>query len=555
MSLTLTVTALNMDVYTHYSAIYGDDRLDQDFYNKTETKCKRIRVTRTEGWNNTEATLTDITHILFSASDDAALRAVFDNQNITVDLVEFYIPPAQWYLGSSNTPANIYIGSNLTTMNKWSAQNATLVTGPVPVSSDTGTGKWVTINPQAVADYLGPNGHSLVMLPPDSGHEGYAVRERYTDVFVQIRVTYHYHNSELSISGTPAFGSTITANLTTYLSSYTHKIEYKLNDSAKTTVTLAAGTTSHTFTIPNAWMNQIPNATSALITATLTTYDGSTVVGDQSVQNVTATVPASVVPSPGSISYTVSNPLAVPITNKSLVAALSGQAGVYSSTIKSYTLQCEGYTSQNSNLTVEIITRVPGSATRTLAITATVLDSRGRSASTTLNVTVYEWDVPYFSALEYYRCNSYGTKSEDGRYLRIACTYACYPVTVGSTNKNSITAHTYKIVTKDGSTTIAQGTLSGSAQVVGGGNLSPDEEYYLQLTLTDGVETIVYQYNLYSSAYVIHFRNGGTGVAFGMAADANNTVKINPNWVLIIGNNIDVGAKLADLESRLAALE
>lgn len=500
----------------------------------------------------------------FSQANVNELKAINDNQNTTVDKIEIWLPKYDG-INARCVVGQMQLGASRLTLSQASTSghrpmgtdfdflNPITITSPgYNISED---GIWYEITSAMYLNIF--TGQQGFIFGYNSSSAPSQTLFYYTaETAPQIRVTYHYHNSELTLdASSAAFGSTITANLTTYLSTYTHKLEYKLNDSAKTTVTLAAGTTSHTFTVPNAWMNQIPNATSALITATLTTYDGSTVVGDQSVQNVTATVPASVVPSPGSISYTVSNPLAVPITNKSLVAALSGQSGVYSSTIKSYTLQCEGYTSQNGSLTVETITRVPGSATRTLAITATVLDSRGRSASTTLNVTVYEWDVPYFSALEYYRCNSYGTKSEDGRYLRIACTYACYPVTVGNTNKNSITAHTYKIVTKDGSTTIAQGTLSGSTQVVGGGNLGPDEEYYLQLTLTDGVETIVYQYNLYSSAYVIHFRNGGTGVAFGQAADANNTVKINPNWVLIIGNNIDVGAKLANLESRIAALE
>lgn len=502
----------------------------------------------------------------FSRSNVSELKAINDDQNITVDKIEIWLPK---YSGITARciVGQMQLGASPLTLATASTQRYTpdpqtdfAFLNPINITSPgyniSGDGIWYEITAQMYSNIF-TNQQGFIFGYNSSSAPSTDLFYYTAETAPQIRVTYHYHNSELTLNASSAaFGGTITANLTTYLASYTHTIEYKLNDSAKTTVTLAAGTTSHTFTIPSNWMNQIPSATSATITVTLTTYDGSTVIGDLSTANFIATVPASVVPSPGSIAYSVSNPLAVPITNRGLTASLSGQAGVYSSTIRSYTLQGEGFTSVNQALVIDPIQRIAGqSQSRTLSVTATVTDSRGRSASTTLNITVYEWDVPYFSALEYYRCNSYGTKSEDGTYLRIACTYACFPVTVGSTNKNSITEHTYKIVSKDGSTTIAQGTLSGSAQVVGGGNLSADDEYYLQLTLTDGVTTIVYQYLIYSSAYVIHFRNGGTGVAFGQAADANNTVKINPNWVLIIGNNIDVAAKLADLESRVAALE
>lgn len=482
------------------------------------------------------------------------LRAINNDQNITVDMVELWLPQADSDAGVNYRTRTMTVGSTTrqysditgTKASELVANNSTDVNGP---AYNAKTGVWVQGSVAAFQAMLA-NESGLIIKPRGNGVL-YAATG-----YPQIRVTYHYHNSEPSFSGDSCeFGSAVTVNLTTYHSGYTHKLVFSVGSSSST-VNLAAGVTSYAFTPPVAWISQLPNSVQGVLSVKATTYDGSTIIGDEPTAQIPINVPASVVPSPGSITYTVSNPLAVPITNRGLTASLSGQAGVYGSTIRSYTLQGEGFTSVNQNLVIDPIQRIAGqSQSRTLAVTATVTDSRGRSAFTTLNITVYEWDVPYFSALEYYRCNSYGTKSEDGGYLRIACTYACFPVTVGSTNKNSITAHTYKIVTKDGSTTIAQGTLSGSAQVVGGGNLSADEEYYLQLTLTDGVTTIVYQYLIYSSAYVIHFRNGGTGVAFGQAADANNTVKINPNWVLIIGNNIDVAAKLADLESRIAALE
>lgn len=373
-----------------------------------------------------------------------------------------------------------------------------------------------------------------------------------TQDFPVLTVDYSNKISAITPSAsTVAMGGSFSVSLSVSRSEYTHKITCVFG-SRRITQNLAAGVTSCTLQIPVEWCTQVPNAVSGVGTVTAETFEGSTSLGTSSAR-ITFTVPVSVVPSPGSISYTVDNPLNIPISNRGIVASLSGQAGVYGSTISAYVLQSEGFSSSSENLVIDSITRIPSSSqVRTITISATVTDSRGRSATTTRNVDVYEWDVPYFSALEYYRCNSAGVKSEDGHYIRVQGTYACF----SANNRNSISPCTIKIVPKRGGTEIDGGQLAqNTPKVVGGGSLSSDDEYYLRLTLTDRVTSIVYQYNIFSSVYVIHFRNGGTGVAFGMAAVDNNTVKINPNWALIIGNDIDVAAKLANLESRIAALE
>jgi hypothetical protein len=59
-----------------------------------------------------------------------------------------------------------------------------------------------------------------------------------------------------------------------------------------------------------------------------------------------------------------------------------------------------------------------------------------------------------------------------------------------------------------------------------------------------------------TSQYTMFFKRGGQVVAFGKEASValEKAVEISEDWQLLVGG-IDVMAKLADLETRLAALE
>ena len=65
---------------------------------------------------------------------------------------------------------------------------------------------------------------------------------------------------------------------------------------------------------------------------------------------------------------------------------------------------------------------------------------------------------------------------------------------------------------------------SGTAAILGGGNLAVDASYNVTLTLTDTVGTVsVYSLTIPSAAYVMHIKKGGRAVGFGTAAGADET--------------------------------
>ena len=88
---------------------------------------------------------------------------------------------------------------------------------------------------------------------------------------------------------------------------------------------------------------------------------------------------------------------------------ISGAAGVYGSTIKSYSITTSpsvGSTTASSFTTGTIYSY------GTITVTAKVTDTRGRTATKTTTFYVYYYAAPYFSSVEAYRCNSSGTQDD-----------------------------------------------------------------------------------------------------------------------------------------------
>ena len=114
--------------------------------------------------------------------------------------------------------------------------------------------------------------------------------------------------------------------------------------------------TSLTFTPPMSDCEQITGSAKGTATIRVDTYNGSTKIGSSS-KNFTLNVPTSVVPSFSGISFTridgdVPASWGVYVQGKSKVtAAITGAAGAYGSTIKSYSISGGGYSGTESSLT------------------------------------------------------------------------------------------------------------------------------------------------------------------------------------------------------------
>ena len=173
--------------------------------------------------------------------------------------------------------------------------------------------------------------------------------------------------------------------------------------------------------------------------------------------------------------------------------------------------------------------------TGTVNVTAKVVDTRGRMATKTTSFYIYPYAAPYFTSVEGYRCNSSGTRDDaNGTYAYVKAGFNCYSVN----SKNSVTGSmTLKQV--GGSYTTSKTITSGTANIVGAGNLASDATYQATLTLTDTVGSVTtYVVEIPSAAYIIHVKKGGRAVGFGMAAGEDNTVSFG--WPVKLATPLEV---------------
>lgn len=334
--------------------------------------------------------------------------------------------------------------------------------------------------------------------------------------------------------------SSITMTISPVNLAYTHTVVWTFGNETSTS-TLAAGVTTATWNIPLSFCNQIPNATSGTASAVLTTYNNGTAVGNPVTYTFTITVPASVVPTAGSLS---SSPVTTgaPASWSSIYVqgfsiarmTLPSVSGAYGSTISSVVFSGTGW---SVNGTASGTSYVGDSAALTTSGTNTlkaiVTDSRGRTCQKTLNVTVTSYSTPRISSATVRRCNSSGTLSETGTNALVTVVFSY--ASVGGNNV-ATTASWYQINSMGTWNNGTTGYTSNVAFKIGNDDMGADHTHNIKVTISDSVgNSVTSVITLPTATYVLHFKNGGTSVAVGQAATDNTTFVVNPTWDAYIG--------------------
>lgn len=310
-------------------------------------------------------------------------------------------------------------------------------------------------------------------------------------------------------------GSSWSAPIDRASTSFTHDVKFTFGSN---TQTLTGQTTSVAFTIPLAWLNAIPNSTSGTMSIVLTTKNGSTVIGTKTYSS-TVTAPSTVVPTFASLGLTrVDGPVpaawAAYVQNKSKATlTINSPAGIYGSTIKSYKIVGAGATKTTQTATFDLPT------SGNITFTATVTDSRNRTFSRSVSITVLAYTPPTLAKVEIDRALSTGVPNTDGTYVRVLVD----DVVDSVSGKNTPISRTIDYKTTAASTWTAAGSYSdNTAAVIGGGAISIDNDYNVRVTLTDAFTTVVSTVTVTSSFVLIDFLSDGKGIAFGKASSKSN---------------------------------
>ncbi len=312
-------------------------------------------------------------------------------------------------------------------------------------------------------------------------------------------------------------GSAVTINTPRASSSFTHDLAYAFAGSSY--VSIATGvTTSRSWTVPLSLANSIPNATSGTVTIRCITKNGSTTVGTKTVL-LTAKVPTTVVPTISSVALSeattgIAAQFGAFIQHKSKVKTTITAAGVYSSTIKSYSTTFSGKTYTGASWTSGVVTQ-----SGSLSMVTTVTDSRGRTAKKTTTVSILAYNPPKISAFHAARYDANGNADPDGIYLSVA--YAYSVTSLGSKNTASAVISWKQSTATSWTTLLTNTALSANTTAKPKTpTFSLDYQYDVRITVTDWFgSSATYNGVLPSGAVILDIKADGKGIAFGKTCE------------------------------------
>lgn len=164
----------------------------------------------------------------------------------------------------------------------------------------------------------------------------------------------------------------------------------------------------------------------------------------------------------------------------------------------------------------------------TLPSGMTLTDSRGRtSAAATVSISVVAYSPPSFSSYNSQRCNSGGTLTDDGTYIKGTVSYSF----ASCSSKNTVTRSTYYRVAGSSTWTNASASFnSGTAFTFGGGKISTETSYEVRYDLKDAFSTISITDIVSTASVVMDFKSGGKGVAVGKVSETDNCFEVSEKW-------------------------
>ena len=349
-----------------------------------------------------------------------------------------------------------------------------------------------------------------------------------------------------SISISPAsvsLGNSIAVTISRASSAFTHTLQHDFAAGKWTTFATNAATSASLATSLS-WAARIPSSTSSTGRIRCLTYSGSTLIGEKIV-NFTGTVPPEVIPVINTITVNetvagLEKQFGAFIQGKSVPKITVSAAGAQGSTISTYVTSIGGSNYAGSSFTGKLL-NTAGS----IPVTAKVTDSRGRSASKTVNVTVVPYSPPNISSFTVGRCTSNGTPNSDGTYVQLKATGTI----AGCNNQN---ANSWSLQYKPTSSSTWLPLLSGTgfqinvsqAKTITGGFLTTST-YDFQLNVKDYFTTATSAKAIPTAFALMNFRPTGKGLAIG---------KISEKDVLEVGVPAEFSGTVKVLNKELSTL-
>ena len=311
-------------------------------------------------------------------------------------------------------------------------------------------------------------------------------------------------------------GTVVRVSFSKPVSSFTQSAHMVINGTVYS-ICKDSSATYIDWTIPLAVMNHIPSATSGRFTIYNDTFNSGSLLGTTST-TINVTVPSNINPTIGSLSITridngVPTAWGVYVKGKSKAKlTINSSAGTYGSWLTSSSISGAGANWNGSDITSGEIWH-----TGDISFTATVTDSRGRSASTSSSITVYDYWPPVINSCTATRCNSNGTYNPEGTYANVQINYSFASVNGKNTNGGGVWIR--KKGATDWGTEIA--LTNATSKVIGGGTVDPNFSYEVFFRAKDAFNNIDRVIDLPSAKVTMDFKAGGNGMAIGKVSESD----------------------------------
>lgn len=276
----------------------------------------------------------------------------------------------------------------------------------------------------------------------------------------------------------------------------------------------------------------------AVMTAHYTMYAGTAkITADYTgyAARISGSVPQALLPAAGTLTAAEENSL-VPAGWGVYVQGISrvrvtaaGASAPAGATIVAYAFG--GAAQQNEN---SALIALP--AAGSVSVPVCVTDSCGRTAAQDLLLTVESYSPPVLTGIRSQRCTADGTADENGTCFCARFTRA--GSTLGGENPLTVTCAWKKVTQEEygEAVTLAQDTAVLDAALEAGAS------YTVRYTVRDAFHSAEYEDYVSSTVYLLHFLKGGTGIAVGKAAEAENCFDVG--LAAQFRRDVDVGGTL-----------
>lgn len=372
------------------------------------------------------------------------------------------------------------------------------------------------------------NGSFSLLFRKIANSAGSASNVYFSDISIVVDYTNPLSTFTLNKTTLDA-GTALGVTISRADNSYTHKVTYAFGTRSHTQTGIG---TSASYTIPLAWLDQIPNAVSGTGSVTVETLNSAGAsMGSRSV-NFTLTAGAGVVPSAGTLTAALVDGLggAYIQGHSRCKATLSGYTAGTGATVAAVTITGNG-NSANANTLTSSLLRTAG----TVTFTATVRDSRGRTASTTASITVTAFTDVAITDKTALRCGSDGTEDRTGgKSVKLGCSYS-YTAVSG----NSVTVRVFWRVAGAAEWNEITGwdSTSGYTAVALVDSVPLDARYEIRFLVTDAVSRAEQTAVIDPGEVFMVWSKARKCLGLGTYPTGENRLALAEDWGLYLGDH------------------